>query len=338
MKKKILLILKFVFFLSLGFFFIWWFQRKLSVTEKLEISQSFQSANYLWVVLAIIPGIFSHLSRAVRWRMLLKPMGYKPKVSTTFAAVMIGYFANLAFPRLGEVMRCGILHKYEKIPVSKSFGTVITERTIDMIIFFLLFLFTFILEFNNLKDYLYDNLLLKFSDKFTNINFTGFLSFTLLSILLILAVLFLIFKPKIIKSNIYIKTMVFVLGFVEGIKSLSKIDKPYWFVFHSLFIWLNYFLMTWLIFFCFDQTATLGLNVALSALVLGSVGIMLVPGGIGIYPVIISQTLLIFSIAKTTGYALGWIAWSSQTALIIISGLISLAVLPLIKKQNHDSI
>lgn len=338
MKKKLLLILKFAFFLGLGFFFIWWFQRKLSVSEKLEITNSFHSANYIWVFIAFIPGILSHLSRAVRWRMLLKPMGYQPQLKTTFAAVMVGYFANLAFPRLGEVMRCGILHKYEKIPVSKSFGTVITERTIDMIIFFLLFLLTLIIEFHNLKDYIYDNFWIKFADKFSHINVTGFLFITIVSFFILMIILFLVFKKRISKSNIYIKIMVFVMGFVEGLKSLSKIENPFWFVFHSLFIWLNYFLMTWLIFFCFDQTASLGLNVALSALVLGSFGIMLVPGGIGIYPVIISQTLLIFSIAKTTGYALGWIAWSSQTGLIIIFGLISLAILPLIRKKHHVTI
>ncbi len=338
MKKKILLLLKFAFFLGLGFFFIWWFQRKLSISEKHEITSSFQSANYLWVFVAFIPGILSHLSRAVRWRMLLKPMGYEPKLKTTFAAVMIGYFANLAFPRLGEVMRCGILNKYEKIPVSKSFGTVITERTIDMIMFFLLFLLTLIIEFNNLKDYIYDNFWIKFADKFSNINVSGFLFLTIVSFFLILIILFLIFKKRIIKSDVYIKIMVFIMGFVEGLKSLSKIEKPYWFVFHSLFIWLNYFLMTWMVFFCFDQTASLGLNVALSALVMGSFGIMLVPGGIGIYPVIISETLKIFEIAKTTGYALGWITWSSQTFMIILFGLISLAILPLIKKKNYDSV
>jgi uncharacterized protein (TIRG00374 family) len=338
MKKKILLILKFAFFLGLGFFFIWWFQRKLTISEKLEISNSFQSANYLWVFIAFIPGILSHLSRAVRWRMLLKPMGYHPQLKTTFAAVMIGYFANLAFPRLGEVMRCGILNKYEKIPVSKSFGTVITERTIDMIIFFLLFVFAFIIEFHNLKDYIYDNVMIKFADKFTNINITGFLFLAFVAFFVVLIVLFFVFKKKIVKSNIYTKILVFLMGFVEGIKSLSKIEKPYWFVFHSLFIWLNYFLMTWLVFFCFDQTATLSLSVALSALVLGSFAMMLVPGGIGIYPVIISQTLMIFSIVKTTGYALGWIAWSSQTFLIILFGIISLAILPLIKKKHNAKI
>jgi uncharacterized protein (TIRG00374 family) len=338
LKKKVLLILKFIFFIGLGIFFIWWFQRKLSPTEKFEISNSFRSANYLWVFLAIIPGILSHLSRSMRWQMLLKPMGYHPKLKTTFAAVMVGYFANLAFPRLGEVMRCGILHKYEKIPVSKSFGTVITERTIDMLIFFVLFLLTLIVEFHNLKDYLYDSFWIKFADKFNNFNLTNFIFIGILIFIFIVFILFLIFKKKITSSNIYQKIVVILLGFIEGLKSLSKVDKPLLFIFHSLFIWLNYFLMTWLIFFCFDQTASLGLNVVLSALVMGSVGIMIVPGGIGIYPVIISQTLVIFSIPKTVGYAMGWIAWSSQTLLIIILGLIALMVLPLLKNVKNESI
>ncbi|NVN95321.1 MAG: flippase-like domain-containing protein [Bacteroidetes bacterium] len=338
MKKKVLLILKFVFFIGLGIFFIWWFQRKLTPIEKHEITNSFRSANYIWVFLAIIPGILSHLSRSIRWQMLLKPMGYKPKLKTTFAAVMIGYFANLAFPRLGEVMRCGVLHKYEKIPVSKSFGTVITERTIDMIIFFILFILTLVLEFHNLKDYVYDKFIMKYPDKLSSFNVTNFLFFFTLAFIVFIVILFFVFRKRIIASNIYLKIIVILLGFVEGLKSLSKVDKPLFFIFHSLFIWLNYFLMTWLIFFCFDQTSSLGLSAALLALVMGSFGIMIVPGGIGIYPWIISITLVIFAIPETVGYAMGWIAWSSQTLLIIILGLISLAVLPLLKKKNDETI
>ncbi|MFZ4741114.1 MAG: lysylphosphatidylglycerol synthase transmembrane domain-containing protein [Bacteroidales bacterium] len=339
MKKNILIILKFSFFIGLGIFFIWWFQRKLSPIEKQDISNSFRSANYIWVFIAIIPGILSHLSRSIRWKMLLKPMGYEPKLKTTFAAVMVGYFANLAFPRLGEVMRCGILHKYEKIPVSKSFGTVITERTIDMIIFLSLFILALMLEFHNLKDYIYDSFWIKFADKFSGFSITNAIFIAFLITIAIVIILFYIFKKKIKASKIYQKIMVILLGFVEGLKSLSKVDKPLVFIFHSLFIWLNYFLMTWLIFFCFDQTMSMGLNVVLSALIMGSIGIMIVPGGIGIYPVIISQTLVIFDVnLKTIGYAMGWIAWSSQTLLIIILGLIALAVLPLIKKKKDEAI
>ena len=125
------------------------------------------------------------------------------------------------------------------------------------------------------------------------------------------------------------------MGLVEGVKSLAKVEKPYLFIFHTIFIWLNYFLTVWVAFFCFDQTSALGLNVVLSALVMGSIGIMIVPGGIGIYPVIISQTLLLFAIPKTVGYAMGWISWSSQTMLIILIGLVSL---PLIKNKEDAKV
>ncbi|MCX6231762.1 MAG: lysylphosphatidylglycerol synthase transmembrane domain-containing protein [Bacteroidetes bacterium] len=338
MKKKILLVLKFAFFIGLGVFFIWWFQRKLTPDEKHEITNSFRSANYIWVFIAFIPGLLSHLSRAIRWRMLLKPMGYEPKLKTTFAAVMIGYFANLAFPRLGEVMRCGILNKYEKIPVSKSFGTVITERTVDMLIFFILFFLALVIEFQNLKDYVYNNFWIKFADKFNNFSFTDAFILFLFALIIIVFTVYFIFRKRIVASALYIKIMVFILGFVEGIKSLSKVEKPYLFVFHTLFIWLNYFLTVWVAFYCFEQTSSLGLSVVLSALVMGSIGIMLVPGGIGIYPVIISQTLMIFAIPKTVGYAMGWISWSSQTLLIIIIGLVSLVVLPLLKKKDDAKV
>ena len=337
MKKKIILVLKFAFFLGLGIFVLWWFQRKLTPVEKKDILDSFHSANYLWVVISIIPGIVSHISRSMRWRMLLRPMGYHPKLKTTFAAVMVGYFANLAFPRLGEVMRCGILNKYEKIPVNKSFGTVITERTVDMLVFFLLFLITFALEFGKLKDYIYNNFFKYTSEKFSNINITGVFFLSIIVIIAIIVFIFFIIRNKIRKAPLYIKIMRFIMGFVEGLKSLAKVEKPWLFVFHSLFIWLNYFLMVYFIFFCFSETMHITPDVALAVLIMGSFGIMLVQGGIGIYPVIVSKTLLIFGVTKTVGYAMGWITWTSQTVVIIILGLASLVILPILNKHKDEA-
>ncbi len=128
-------IVKFLLFLGLGLFVIWLSLRGLSQEEKSQILNSFRTANYNWVILAIILGILSHLLRSLRWMLFFEPMGYKPTLKVTFYAVMVGYFANMAFPRLGEVTRCGILAKYERIPFNKSFGTVITERAIDMLLF-----------------------------------------------------------------------------------------------------------------------------------------------------------------------------------------------------------
>ena len=330
MKKKITLVLKFAIFLGLGIAILWWFQRKLTPDDKKHLLDSFRSANYLWVLISIIPGIVSHLSRSIRWKMLLKPMDYHPKLRTTFAAVMVGYFANLAFPRLGEVMRCGILYKYEKIPVSKSIGTVITERTVDMLVFLLLFLVTFAMEFAKLKDHVYN----KFHDKFNNINITGVLFFSVIFIIALLVTLFFIFKKRLLASAVVTRIIVFIMGIVEGLKSLSKVEKPWLFVFHSLFIWLNYFLMVYFIFFCFSETNHLTPDIALAVLVMGSIGIMIVQGGIGIYPVIVSKTMLIFGVSETIGYAMGWIAWTSQTLIIILLGLLSLVILPILNKKK----
>lgn len=332
MNQKIKFLLKLIFFLGLGFFFIWWFQRKLTPEEKAEIYASFYKANYLWVFISFIPGLLSHWSRSIRWRMLLKPMGYNPSKKLTFTAVMIGYLANLAFPRLGEIMRCGILNKYEKIPVEKSFGTVITERTVDILIFLFLLLLTLVIDFNNLKDYMYHSFWVEFAHKYQQIHLTSLLGIIIFSLIALIILIFFIFRKKISNSNFYIKTMVIIMGFVDGLKTLTKIEKPYLFVFHSLFIWFNYFLMTWLIFLCFNQTSNLGLNVALATLITGSIGIMIVPGGIGIYPLIVSQTLIIFNIPKIIGYAVGWIAWSSQTMLIIIFGISGFIILSFFKR------
>ena len=153
-RSKIITFIKFVFFLGLGLLIIWLSVRNLTGAEKDEIIHSFRIANYNWVFLAIILGIISHVLRSLRWMIFFEPMGYHPSFKNTFFAVMVGYFANMAFPRLGEVTRCGVLARYEKIPFNKSFGTVVTERALDMIIFFLLFLLMIFTQIGTLHDYL----------------------------------------------------------------------------------------------------------------------------------------------------------------------------------------
>ncbi|PKO95047.1 MAG: TIGR00374 family protein, partial [Bacteroidetes bacterium HGW-Bacteroidetes-9] len=126
----------------------------LTASQKHEIFQSLKIADYTWIAVAILLGMLSHLSRAMRWKILMEPMGYKPRTANVFMAVLIGYLANLALPRLGEVSRCGILTRYEKIPFNKSFGTVITERAIDMLTFVLLFFFLLFTQSGKLSIYI----------------------------------------------------------------------------------------------------------------------------------------------------------------------------------------
>ena len=337
LRKRFLTIFKFVFFLGLGLLIIWLSIRNLTVSEKNEIIHSFRIANYNWVFLAIILGIFSHILRALRWMLFFEPMGYSPSLKNTFYAVMVGYFANMAFPRLGEVTRCGILTKYEKIPFNKAFGTVITERSLDFIIFVLLFLLTLLTQIGTIHDYLdnnvYPQIQGKFLDKFSN----PLVIMAIITFFVLVILFFILFRKRVAHSKIYQKVISLLLGFWEGFKSLSQIRKPVLFVFYSLAIWVLYFLMLYVCFFCFPQTSGLGAGAGLSALVLGSVGIMITPGGIGLYPAIIQETLLLYGLAKTTGLALGWIAWTAQTAMIFIVGGLSLILLTFNKNQHEQA-
>ncbi len=334
MKKKLITAIKIIFFLSIGIFFIWLFLRKLTPEQKLDIWNSFISANFSWLLLALVIGFFSHLVRAIRWRMLLEPIGYNPGLRNTFLAVMIGYFANMALPRLGEVTRCGVLNKYERIPLNKSIGTVFIERSIDMVVFILLFFINFIIFFDKLEHYVNDKVYEPLSEKFsfTTAEMTQYI-YILVAIFLGLLVMFFIFRKKLAKSTLIKKIRNILLGFWHGLWSVTKIKKPVSFIFQSFLIWILYFLMIWVCVFSLPETSHLGIDTGLSMLIFGSIGIMIVQGGIGIYPAIIAETLAIYGIQETTGYALGWLTWTAQTILIVIIGIVSLIILPIVNKK-----
>ena len=336
MKKKLLNAVKILFFLGLGFFFIWLFLRNLTINEKKDIIISFQEANYWWILVSVGMGLISHTSRTLRWKMMLKPLGYNPRFINVFFAVLIGYFANLALPRLGEVSRCGVLARYEKIPFQKSFGTVFTERAIDLATFLILFFINLALQFKKVGGYINEKIYTPLAEKLNIENFSSFLLIVFLGALLIFFIFTFFLRKRIRHTKFYRKIKNIILGFGEGLKSLLKIDKPGLFIFHSVVIWLLYYLMTYVVFMCLPETSNLPLKAGLAVFVFATIGIMVVQGGIGIYPAIVAETLVIYMIPETKGYAMGWLLWTGQTMMIILAGIISLTLLPIINKTNNE--
>lgn len=331
--KKILpQVLRVVFFLALGFFFIWLFLRNLTPDEKHEIIAHLKEAKYGWILLSILFGFISNMSRSSRWKILMKTMGYNPRYHNVFMSVFIAYFANLAVPRLGEVSRCLPLAKYDKVPFEKSFGTVVTERAVDFIAFLIIFVVNVILQFDTLWSYLQEKVFIPMGEKFSSMS-TGL---NILIVCIIFGVLAggLIFIMKNKKSGFIAKVREKVKGFADGLKSILYIKKPFAFIFHTLFIWFMYFMMTYVVFQALPDTVHLGADAVLSTLMLASIGMMVVQGGIGIYPLIVAEALTLYGIVSTTGYAMGWLLWSGQTASVIIAGLLSLIILPLVNKNN----
>jgi uncharacterized protein (TIRG00374 family) len=332
MRKKIGNIVKFVFFVGLGIFFIYWFLSKLTADEKAQIWQAFDNVNYFWVAVVFVTGVISHVVRALRWRLLFEPLDYKPRVSTTFGAVMIAYLANLAVPRLGEVLRCGVLNQYEKIPIQTSLGTVVTERIIDLIGFALTVLLGLVLEFNLLKDYLYDALSQKMAvPSLATLALVGVLG------LVLCIVLYRIFRKKLMQIPLFLKVKTTIIDFWQGIKSILYLRRPWLFVIYSLLIYFLYFLGGYIAFKVLPETMHLTLVSALMVYIFGSVGMMVTPGGIGLYPALIAETLAIYKIAKPIGYALGWISWGVQQIVTLVFGMGYLIALPLMKKKNNKT-
>lgn len=333
MKSKIYSTLKIIFFLGIGLFLIWWIVQGLTQKEIDEIKNSFRQANYWWVLASIVLGIMSHLSRAYRWQMLIEPMGYKLRFGNTFAAVMVGYLANYAFPRLGEVWRCGIVNQYDRVPVNKVFGTVIAERAIDMIILLSLFIITVVLQFYRLEDMLVRNLSKKQDQIYAFVtNEWGILILTAAMVVIVLSYLF---RQKLKRFSIYDRIVSIIKGFWDGLKSVKDIQKRWMFIFHSLFIWLMYLAMIIVCFHSMEQTSSLGLGAAMAILVFGAIGIIAVQGGIGAYQAIVTVILVLYGIDKPIGFAFGWIIWSGQTVMNIGLGLLSLILLPIINNTLY---
>jgi len=328
--------IRFTVFLGIGIFFIWIFLRNLSAEQKQEIILSMGNANYWWIAMAIPLGILSHYIRAIRWKMLIETMDYKPKNSNMFYAVMIGYFANLALPRLGEVSRCSVLTKYENVPFQKSFGTVITERVLDMMVFLLLFLLNLALQAERLSGYIDENIYKPLQAKLhLSYNLSGAFTIIILAFALLCGILFLVFRKKITSHKLYNKIIYMAKGFVEGMKSLLKVRNLWLFFFYTASIWSLYLLMAYVVFFSIPDSSGLGLDAGLAVLVFGSIGIMVVQGGIGIYPAIVAETLVLYGVSSVQGYALGWLIWTSQNITIILVGIISLILLPIVNNRKN---
>lgn len=338
MKKQASSILKFLFFLGIGILLIWLALRNKSEKEIDDIIVAIKQANFFWLFASLIVSGLSHYFRAVRWKLLLQPLGHDPKTSNTFFAVMVGYLANFALPRLGEVSRCGILTKYEKVPFTEGFGSVIAERALDFVCLVLLFFAALGLEFGRISGianyFIFTPLSLKFHALMEK---QAFVIVAGISAIVFVAVLY-YFRKK-IQSLISGKLLGFMYGLWDGLKSINKVKKPYWFIIYTLLIWVMYILQVYVCFFAFPETAHLSIMVAVVIVVFGSIGVITVPGGTGAYQIIVIQILTtVYAISDTASNAFAWSVWTSQFILILSLGLISLILLAVLNKDANSKV
>jgi uncharacterized protein (TIRG00374 family) len=328
LKKIALKILKFLGFFALGAFIFWLIYKDQDIDRIKSVLKN--DVNYLWIVISLLIGLISHTSRTIRWQLMIEPVSHRPGFVNTFLAVMIGYVMNMAFPRMGEVSRCGVISRYENISFTKLFGTVVAERLVDMISLLILLAIVIFSQFGEMITFLNHNPEIK--SKLVSITSSPYL---FIGFVLIIALIF-VFRSKIKQNFLFKKAKGILINFKEGFISIRSIKRKGWFYFHSVFIWLMYYFMLYTVFFAFDFTKGLGPIAGLTTFVLASFGMVApVQGGIGPWHFMAIEALKLYNIAPEDGKIFALVAHTSMTLMIIIIGLISMMILPFLNRRKE---
>lgn len=308
-------IIKYLIFAAIGVLVVYSIQKGLTFDDLLK---NLKEAKIHFVLLSTFVGVLAVLLRALRWQLLLKPLGYETRLDNAYHATMSGYLINLGIPRAGEVARCALFSKTDKVPVNVLVGTVLSERVLDLVMLMIVVFSAVFMQFDLLYGYVYDNVLVKLQNNSIVL---------IIAVLVLLAGLIVAFKAKSLFSA-ETKLGKMFLGFFDGIKSIFSLQQPILFILYTIGIWLCYWMMTYFILMAFDYTEALGLSGGLSALVFSSIGVIIpAPAGSAtIYSIYIGLNQ-IYNLSIDQAKAIGIVMFSSNILMIILAGTISYVIL-----------
>ncbi len=321
MEQKKSSLLKTIIPLLIGVFFIYLSVQGTTEEDRTNIYNAIKAADYRFILISLVMGLLSHFSRAYRWNFMLNPMGYRPRLINNTLAIFITYIANLGVPRSGEIFRATVMQTYEDIPFEKSFGTIIAERAVDLLMLLLSIGIALLLEFDLIFSFLKKqainpwNILL-------GLGFGGIGAF------------FIFYQLK--KSNhpLAKKLLGLTQGLSEGFLTLIRMEKKWAYLLHTLFIWGMYVFMFYIIKFSVPETSDLPFEALLVGFIVGALAISATNGGIGIYPFSVSLVLISYGISKEASLAFGWIMWTAQTVMVILFGSLSFFLLPWVNRKK----
>lgn len=321
MKKQIGKWLTILIPLLIGIGIIYYQFTTLTAEEIEKIKISFEKANYYYILLSLMIACVGYWSRAYRWKFALNHLGYQTKFSNNLSTVCISYLMNLTVPRSGEISRAALLKKYEDVPFDKAFGTIVAERIVDLLIFFLFVFIGFVSQFD--KIYLF---LLSQHVSLQSLIITGCFGILMFFIFILIWIY--------AEWKIILKLKKKLSGLVEGITTVYKMKDKWKYIFHSFFIWLSYLAMFYVAIFALPETSGISFDIVIMGFIFGSLAVGFSNGGLGAYPFSIALIFSLYGITKDVGTAFGWLVWTSQTILAILLGLISYVLLPVLNRNR----
>ncbi len=347
MKKSFITLLRLILFLSLGIF-IFYFVYKEQAAQYLnycldqgseaqdcslmdKVVDDLRNAKPFWLIMTLVLYFISNISRAIRWKLLVEPENGPVRIQNTFLATMVGYFANLAIPRFGEFVRAGILSKYEKIDSARIMGTVVTDRLLDVLSLLLMFGLGMILASGHIFEYVNANA------QFPNISYFMITGLVLGALLIVGVLIFLGIRYGQHRIMINIKEK--IKSFTAGVLSIRHVKNYKLLIFHSVNIWLMYYLMTFLPFLSFEATSELGPVAGLLVFIFGGLGMVLpAPGGIGTYHAMVIAGLSIYGVSGPDAFSFAMIIFLIINICVnLLMGVVSLIILPIVNKSYHPN-
>lgn len=296
-----------------------------------KLLHDFSTVNLWWILAVLLAFTVSNIFRALRWQMLLEPMGYRVGFTNALLTILLGYFANLFLPRMGEVVRAGSLARYEKIPVEKVMGTVAIDRLMDFLCLGGVVGLAFLFEGDTLWAFITHR---KDGQSggglFQNPFVLGFLAISALGLLLIL-----LLREKLAQVPLFQKVGKLLKGFIDGLKSVFKLKNPGLFIAYSVGIWLMFYLQCWFGLKAFPPTAHLGMSAALMVFVFGTLGFVIPsPGGMGTYHALCIAGLALYGISGSDGFSYANISFFAvQIFYNFAGGFLSLWLLPRMNRK-----
>ncbi len=323
MRRGILQTIKFIVFLAAGLLLLWFAFKNVDFSR---LAADLKEADYSWLLLSVLFGFFAFVSRARRWVLLINPLGFHPPLKNAFYALMTGYLANLALPRIGEITRCVALGKKEKIPVDQLIGTVVIERTIDFISLLTIMIFLIIYSGDQITLFLRESILVPIQQKMLSLfGFTWIIWVILLSLAFASFFLLIRYKKRLKKIRFFSKIFEVARGIINGLKTITNLKRKWEFILLTLFIWINYTLMTWVVVFSIPSTSQLTLGDSIFLLVIGGLAMSApVQSGLGAFHYIISRGLFfVKGIPLEDGLVYALLTHESQLIFVAIVGTIS---------------
>jgi uncharacterized protein (TIRG00374 family) len=334
LRKALIRAVKFIAFLAVGILLLWLAFRTVNFKG---LKEGLREANYSWLWLSALFALLAYFSRTRRWIILINPLGYHPSFRNTFYALMSGYLANLALPRMGEVTRCVALGRKEKIPVDQLIGTVVVERTIDFISLMIIMFGLFFTSGSKIREYLNSSIIVPFREKVLVLFGSTWIPWAIIISLGVISLLLLIrYKKELRKISFFSKSFDLARGIINGLKTITNLKRNWEFIFHTIFIWVNYALMTWVVVFCLESTSHLSFGNSIFILVIGGLAMSApVQGGVGAFHYFVSRGIAFVegvNIEDAMVYAI--LTHESQLIIVLIIGAFSFYMLYRNRRRN----